>query len=253
MSYLPTVPAAATPTEGEIGRTVEQNHASVLADRITEDANLLRLASMAQRQLRLSPLMRHRLEESAAEISDRLQARIADLQAFLDSSRHAGPSRPRTVGGVVAALALAVGLVCLPAGAPAAQAATKPVAPAVRVVVSSPEHPVVVLRKSLVTGRVTALPGAALVTGTVKHWDATSRSWRGDQASPVLVQALELGHWVTPATVTTAPDGSVAAYVALSEGVQVLRLVRPAGATVTGGASALMPVVVPEALPAGDI
>ena len=58
---------------------------------------------------------------------------------------------------------------------------------------------------------------------------------------------------MTPATVTTAPDGSVAAYVPLPEGVQVLSLVRPAGATVTGGTSALMPVVVPEALPAGDI
>lgn len=97
-----------------------------------------------------------------------------------------------------------------------------------------------VLRASRVTlGPVAAVgSGLVLVTGQSSHYDLASGGYRGDAASPVLLQVLTAGKWTAVSASTTAPDGSVCILARLAPGRQVLRLVRPAGATVTGGASA---------------
>ena len=95
-----------------------------------------------------------------------------------------------------------------------------------------------VLRHShVILNPVLPLPGAVLVMGRASHYDLVTGVYRGDTSSPVLVQTLTAGKWTTLATTTTAPDGSVAAAVAVSPGRHLIRLVRPAGATVTGAAS----------------
>ena len=225
-----------TPTIGntdlaDLNRIAEQNRAAALAGQIADDAALVRLACMAHTELDLGPTASRSIWDATQDIAEQLQQRARGLQRFL------------VAGG--AALALASVAIVAPTGTTPAQAAT-----VVRVV-STPAHPVVVVRKSLVTAQAVAIPGGAYIAGSVKHYDAPTNSWKGDQNSPVQVQALELGRWVTPETVTTAPDGSVAAVVYLPTGVNVVRLVRPAGATVTGGASVVRVVTVP-AMPAAD-
>lgn len=99
--------------------------------------------------------------------------------------------------------------------------------------------PITVLRQSRVAiDQVTPLPGGVLVTGRAMHYDLPTGVYRGDLVSPVQVQQwVAGGRWMTVQTVTTVgSDGSVAALVP-GAGRMVVRLVRPAGATVTGGAS----------------
>jgi len=101
--------------------------------------------------------------------------------------------------------------------------------------------PVTVLRQSRVTVTAHLVPGRRiLVTGTASHYDPATGTYRGDVLSPVLVQVWEAGRWVTAATVTTTgTTGAVAALLTAPAGTWPIRLVRPAGATVTGATSAV--------------
>ena len=106
--------------------------------------------------------------------------------------------------------------------------------------------PVTVVRQSAVKASTVVYPGGVLVMGTAKHYDPRTGGYTGDVASPVQVQEWTSGKWVTVQTVTTAgPDGAVAAMIPVPFGPALLRLVRPAGTTVTGAVSALQAVVVP--------
>ena len=100
--------------------------------------------------------------------------------------------------------------------------------------------PVTVLRQSRVTATVQMVQGGRmLIVGAVSHFDLSTGTYRGDLASPVLVQVLEHGTWVTAATVTTTgPTGAVAQVLTAPQaGTWQVRLVRPMGATVSGATS----------------
>lgn len=97
--------------------------------------------------------------------------------------------------------------------------------------------PVTARRQSRVSAPMpTAWGGSMLVQGVVSHYDPATGGYRGDVASPVQVQVLPLdgaGRWVTVATLTTDPTGAVVGLVPPMPGM--VRLIRPVGATVTGG------------------
>lgn len=106
---------------------------------------------------------------------------------------------------------------------------------------------VTVLRRSLAQlDRVIPLgDGTVLVTGRVRHYDLTTGTYKGDQASTVAVQVLAGNRWVAVAeSGTYGPDGAVAAVVPVS-GPTLVRIVRAPGATVTGGSST--PRLIPAA------
>ena len=99
--------------------------------------------------------------------------------------------------------------------------------------------PITVLRQSRITASVQLVPGGGmLILGNARHYDATTGSYRGDLASPVAVQVFESGRWATAITATTVgADGAVAQLLTAPAGTWSIRLVRPAGATVTGATS----------------
>ena len=104
-----------------------------------------------------------------------------------------------------------------------------------------------VLRQSRVTlNPVVGVLGGLLVTGRVTHYDPQHNDYRGDQASPVQVQALESGRWVTVASTMTAPDGSVCTVVPLGQGRWTVRIVRSQGVNVSGATSSARVGVVPQ-------
>jgi len=112
--------------------------------------------------------------------------------------------------------------------------------------------PATVLRQSQVTATAAGYPGGLVVTGRAAHYDPRTGGYAGDVASPVRVQVSTLGGWVTVQTLTTAVDGTVVGVVTIPAGVHSVRLVRPAGATVTGATSPAVTVLVPAEAPAAD-
>lgn len=114
--------------------------------------------------------------------------------------------------------------------------------------------PVTVLRQSRVTAAsISGFPGGFVVTGKASHYDLGTGAYRGDLASTVQVQVFKAGRWTTVANAPTAADGSVAAAVPSAPGRFSVRLVRLAGANVTGGTSAIRMVTVPLMSARGDL
>lgn len=111
---------------------------------------------------------------------------------------------------------------------------------------------VTVLRQSRITlGPVMGLTGAMLVTGQAAHYDLPTGLYAGDQQSTVDVQVFTGGRWVKVASLSTARDGSVAGVVPMVAGRWQVRVVRQAGATVTGGVSVVRSVTVASQNPEG--
>lgn len=118
--------------------------------------------------------------------------------------------------------------------------------------------PVTVLRQSqVVIDSAVGFPGGVLVTGRALHYDVPSGVYRGDLASPVQVQVLvgvgPAARWKMVDTRTTTPDGGVFAVIGATPGRVQVRLVRPAGATVTGAASAVRMLTALPASTRGDL
>jgi hypothetical protein len=80
--------------------------------------------------------------------------------------------------------------------------------------------------------------GLVYVDARVDHYHAATGAWGPSGLSPVWVQVLKGGSWVTVGSVTTNLDGHAFGLVGVPVGAQVFRLYRPAGATVWGAASA---------------
>jgi len=101
------------------------------------------------------------------------------------------------------------------------------------------------------TSRVSApmvAPGpltGARISGIASHYDPRTGGYVGDSLSPVMVQKWQAGRWTTLRTATTARSGGFTVNLALAPGGHVLRLVRPVGATVTGGTGVTAAIVVP--------
>jgi hypothetical protein len=79
---------------------------------------------------------------------------------------------------------------------------------------------------------------------SIKVSHLTPTGYTASKLSPVYVQRLVAGRWVTAATVTTDQFGRVTGLVSAPTGRAVVRFVRPVGATVTGAATPGRAVVV---------
>jgi hypothetical protein len=86
--------------------------------------------------------------------------------------------------------------------------------------------------------------GGSQIGYSVKVSHLTPTGYTASKLSPVWVQRLVAGRWVTAATVTTDSFGRVTGLVSAPTGRAVVRFVRPVGATVTGAATPGRAVVV---------
>lgn len=145
----------------------------------------------------------------------------------------------------VAAVVLA-GLLGVPASA---QAATKPPAPTtattVKTVTTKPA-----LRRTVVSRPVASVAGygMAWVSVVVRH--QTPTGLRASALSPVMVQRWTGTRWATVRTLTTDAAGRAVGVVDLPGGRQLVRVLRPVGATVTAATSVAVAVTVPA--PSGE-
>lgn len=92
---------------------------------------------------------------------------------------------------------------------------------------------------------LTAMPEFTIVSGIVSHYDPRLGGYMGDSLSPVVIQESRGGTWITVRIVTTSLRGGFSAMTKLGAGRHTLRLVRPVGATVTGGTGIPASVYVP--------
>lgn len=79
--------------------------------------------------------------------------------------------------------------------------------------------------------------GGGRVTVSVRLEHFSGDGYAGSNLSPVDIQELRSGRWVTRASVTTNRDGLAGATVATTGGMHTWRAVRKQGATVTGAVS----------------
>lgn len=113
---------------------------------------------------------------------------------------------------------------------------------------------VVALRATRVSApMVSATPEVTSVSGIVSHYDVTTGALTGDSLSPVQVQEKTGGSWRALRTATTARTGGFTVELPLAPGRHVLRLARPVGATVTGGAGIAVTVDVPARSARSDV
>ena len=153
----------------------------------------------------------------------------------------------------------------VPAGAAvarvsAATPAPVPVAPDAPAVPTTapaaPPAPPRVLRPSRVLTPLcvsTGIPAGA-VTGVVvcalriEHRDIKTHRWIPSQLAPARVEVLAAGRWTPIVTWTTDTTGAARGTVTLPWGIYMLRVVRPAGDTVTAATAAAVRV---EVVPGG--
>jgi methionine-rich copper-binding protein CopC len=85
--------------------------------------------------------------------------------------------------------------------------------------------------------------GTLLVRGLLRHYSLEAGRFVPSRKSPIRVQQLVNGRWLTLADAATNPSGMVGVAVRPLPGHVVLRLSRPTGATVTATTSARLVVV----------
>jgi len=111
--------------------------------------------------------------------------------------------------------------------------------------------PLQVVRQSALSVTMTALDGAVLFTARASHYDANTRSYRGDTYSTVQAQELIAGKWRTIGYGTT--DGTYSGLATIivmpaDTGRHIYRAVRPSGANVTGATTTKRVVNVVDAM-----
>ncbi len=82
--------------------------------------------------------------------------------------------------------------------------------------------------------------GLVYVDAQVEHYRPATGGWASSGLSPVWVQVLRGGSWVTVGSVTTGANGHAVGLVAVPVGRLTFRLYRPTGATVTAAATRAM-------------
>lgn len=82
--------------------------------------------------------------------------------------------------------------------------------------------------------------GLVYVDAQVEHYRPGSNGWAGSGLSPVWVQVLRGGSWVTVGSVSTNASGHAVGLVAVPVGRLTFRLYRPTGASVTAAATRAM-------------
>ena len=100
-----------------------------------------------------------------------------------------------------------------------------------------------------------AASAGGVVVGAVQvtHRDLASGRWTGSQQSPVRVERMVGGRWVLAATWTTDRTGVARGQMQLPWGVHMVRVVRPAGDSVTAATSAAVRVEVVPGVAAASV
>lgn len=145
----------------------------------------------------------------------------------------------------VAVALVVAGLVGVPASA---QAATTPAPKPTTTAVATTKPPA--LRQTVISRPSVSVAGFGLAWVGVQVRHQTPAGLRASTYSPVWVQRWTGRRWTTVRVLTTDLAGRAVGVVDLPGGRQLVRVVRPVGATVTAATSATVAVVVPA--PSGE-
>jgi hypothetical protein len=96
---------------------------------------------------------------------------------------------------------------------------------------------IAVRRQSRVSMTAAVRDGRVRIAARATHWSPDEGRQIASRQSPVQVQELQAGGWVTVETATTSADGLASAVVTAGPGENVYRVIRPSGATVSAATS----------------